>query len=166
MLRMADLSESCELRIREFGIEEIGTRAKYGPIVRNVYILHYVLHGKGYFNDKAVHKGQGFLIRAGQNAKYFYDKDDPWQYFWVIFDGTKAEEICQKYIHSDDNGIFDFDFIDKLHLLAKPLFYSNKSLSASEGYAEFFKLLSFHERKICREDNQYVNGIALLEFVL
>lgn len=157
MLRMVELSESCELRVREFGTEEIGTKAKYGPIVRNVFILHYVIHGKGYFNDNEVRKGQGFLIRAGQNAKYFYDKDDPWQYFWMVFDGTKAEEICQKYINDNENGIFHFNFANKLRILSKSLFTASKSLSAAEGYSEFFKVLSFHERKICRENNQYGN---------
>ena len=67
-----------------FKINSIGFSAdinvtKFGPIQRNLYIVHYVTKGKGYFNGNVVNAGQGFLIYPLMMEEYFPDKDDPWE---------------------------------------------------------------------------------------
>lgn len=145
------------LRIRHFGTEDIPTQAKWGPGARNVYIFHYVLKGKGYFNGNLVEKNQGFLIRANEFVEYHFDESEPWQYFWVIFEGDSCEEICQKYIKADENGIFLFSFADELCALCARLFASSFSLSQTEALAVFFHLLSLHEERTLRRGNHYVS---------
>lgn len=145
------------LHIRHFGMEEIAKNAKWGPCARDVYILHYVLTGKGYFNCAPVEANQGFLIRQNELAEYHYDESEPWQYFWVIFEGSLAAEICQKYINVDDNGIFRYPFGDQLTQIMMQLFSSSEYLSQAEGLSVFFHLLSLHEQKTSRNDNHYVS---------
>lgn len=151
-------SDQTSLCVRQFGMEENGTDAKWGPGMRKtVYIFHYVLTGKGYFNGVPLEKNQGFLIRANELLEYHYDPDDPWQYFWVMWEGDLAEEICQKYIRTDQNGIFCYDFIEPLMEMITKLFLSSKSLSHTEALAAFFYLLSLHEEKTEHHSNQYVS---------
>jgi len=145
------------LRVCHFGTEEIKEDAKWGPGARNVYIFHYILEGKGFFNGIPLEKHQGFLIRANELVEYHYNETDPWRYFWVIFEGDAAEEICQKYMKADANGIFCYDFADKLISMVARLFASVEALSQTEALALFFYLLSLHEEKNTVGSNRYVS---------
>ena len=156
--RSIQQDEQTILCVRQFGMEENGKDARWGPGIRKtVYIFHYVLKGKGYFNGVPVEKDQGFLIRPNELLEYHYDPDDPWQYFWVMWEGDLAEEICQKYILSDRNGIFHYDFSEQLMEMIAKLFSSPKPLSHTEALSAFFYLMSLHEEKTERCSNQYVS---------
>lgn len=66
----------------------------YGPHVRDYHILHFVLSGKGVLiNDRGTHpvsKGEVFLIREGEVTTYIADKDEPWEYTWIGFKGSRT----------------------------------------------------------------------------
>ena len=68
---------------------------RFGPNVREYYILHLVHRGKGIlYNAKGAHTvsgGQTFLIREGEVTTYVADKDDPWEYTWIGFSGSRAK---------------------------------------------------------------------------
>lgn len=85
----------------QFGWEKCEPRHSYGPAVRNHYLFHYILSGKGILesNDANkqthfynLHAGQGFLIAPGQINHYHADEDDPWEYTWIEFDGVRVKE--------------------------------------------------------------------------
>lgn len=85
----------------QFGWEKCEPRHAYGPAVRNHYLFHYILSGKGILesNDANkqthfynLHAGQGFLIAPGQINHYHADEDDPWEYTWIEFDGVRVKE--------------------------------------------------------------------------
>ncbi|MBQ4324026.1 MAG: AraC family transcriptional regulator [Clostridia bacterium] len=69
----------------------------YGPMMRTQYLFHYIVSGKGTFRTKnAAHHlsaGQGFLICPDQMTYYEADKENPWEYIWIGFDGTEVAEI-------------------------------------------------------------------------
>ncbi|MEY8351502.1 AraC family transcriptional regulator [Bacillus cereus] len=69
----------------------------FGPAVRNSYIIHVVLDGKGiyYVKDKkySLKKGNIFLIRPGESTFYRADAEEPWLYAWLSFGGKVADEI-------------------------------------------------------------------------
>ena len=60
-------------------------------------LIHYVSKGKGvlYKNHFSyeVKAGEAFIILPGEKASYQADKDDPWYYHWVAFDGKLAKEF-------------------------------------------------------------------------
>ena len=59
----------------------------YGPAVRQEWLLHYVLAGKGSYavngETYTIQKEQAFLIRPGEITEYHADEQDPWTYVWI-----------------------------------------------------------------------------------
>lgn len=73
----------------------------FGPAVRQHYLLHFVLKGKGHYqvlgNDFEVTANQCFLIRPGETTFYIADCKDPWEYVWIAFNGAEAERLLEDY---------------------------------------------------------------------
>ena len=68
---------------------------KFGPSVRSVFVLTYIISGKGYYevNNKTytLTAGDSFLIYPGIKVKYYPDENDKWEYIWIDFNGDKVE---------------------------------------------------------------------------
>jgi AraC-like DNA-binding protein len=79
------------------GRQECGSGHSYGPAIRKYYLIHYVESGKGLFlvdgKDYQVEAGECFIIKPNQIVKYTADKDEPWSYIWIGFDGNLAGKI-------------------------------------------------------------------------
>ena len=87
-------SESRELYPTVAGYYQCPCSNSFGPHVRDYYIIHCVLSGKGVlYNDRGSHpvsKGEMFLIRKGEVTTYVADKDEPWEYTWLGFSGSRS----------------------------------------------------------------------------
>lgn len=72
---------------------------RFGPGVRDHYILHYVLSGKGVYTCEGQAYPMGrqevFLIRPGERVSYEADAQTPWTYAWIGFEGEGAERLLQ-----------------------------------------------------------------------
>lgn len=162
LTRFVRKGQNEDIAVKSIGTENVRNEAKWGPGIRNVYILHYVLTGKGYFNGTPVKKDQGFLIKANEIAHYHFDESDPWQYFWIIFSGNQAEQICKKFIPADKNGIFDYGFSEEICDVIPKLLSKRDFMLESEGLAFFYYILSLHERKNSKaeanSENNYVKN--------
>jgi len=84
----------------------------YGPAVRDHYLIHYILNGKGVFHiaDKEYHleQGQGFLIFPGTVTFYQADASNPWEYCWVGFSGLKSGLYLEQAGLTLDNPVFTY----------------------------------------------------------
>jgi AraC-like DNA-binding protein len=73
------------------GKEDCAPHHAFGPYIREHYLLHFCLSGKGVLHDKsgthAVGAGQFFIIRTGEVTRYEADGKDPWEYAWLAFRG-------------------------------------------------------------------------------
>ncbi len=62
---------------------------KWGPGVRDVYALHYIVSGKGYLKTChtafPVETGESFIIFPHREVYYYPDPQDPWEYYWIEF---------------------------------------------------------------------------------
>ena len=71
----------------------------FGPSVRAYTLLHYVESGKGVFyargNVHTVQAGQVFLILPGEVTTYTADKQEPWAYRWIGFDGGLSRRFSE-----------------------------------------------------------------------
>lgn len=65
-----------------------------GEEVRDFYLIHYVMHGRGVYTlngiNFSVGPGQAFLIYPHMPINYVADEEDPWEYCWVGFNGADA----------------------------------------------------------------------------
>jgi len=91
-----------DLCIYQFGHQQCDPLHGFGPAIRNNFLFHYIISGKGELDskDKAgqnhiyqLEAGQGFLIWPKQENTYRADKDDPWEYWWIEFGGIKSQEV-------------------------------------------------------------------------
>lgn len=90
-----------DLRLYQYGWEQCAPLHSFGPYVRNHYLFHYVISGRGRL-DSTDEDGarriwdlgpdQGFMIFPGQVNTYVADRDRPWKYVWLEFDGLRMEE--------------------------------------------------------------------------
>ena len=83
---------------------------KFGPAVRQHYLLHYVTAGKGrlWINNKCYEINQNtiFLIVPGVVATYQADRESPWEYCWICIDGYEVETILNNCGFSKENILF------------------------------------------------------------
>ena len=72
---------------------------RFGPAVRKYTLIHYVRSGRGTLHARGgthrVGPGEAFLILPGEVTTYEADRDDPWSYQWVGFDGALSEDFAQ-----------------------------------------------------------------------
>ena len=96
--------ELLNFRLFQTGWEQCKPLHSFGPFIRNHYLFHYVISGRGFLDaaapDGITHRydleaGQGFLICPGQITMYSADQAQPWKYIWLEFDGLRATE----YLH-------------------------------------------------------------------
>ena len=86
-----------DLNLYEIGCQNCPPSYSFGPIIRTNYVMHYIIKGKGklYLEDQefSVGPNQAFFTPPNMVAYYQADKEDPWDYIWIHFNGKKAMEI-------------------------------------------------------------------------
>ncbi len=130
----------------------------YGPGFRTQYIIHYIIHGSGYYicEGKTHHitAGKGFLIRPFTEVHYYPDENDPWEYTWIEFSGEGFLHLLDKIKLCDGGYVIDYikpglilplyDYICSIwHYTSRALFDStakNVVLSILSVYSELFPI--------------------------
>ena len=103
-----------DLTVYQYGYEKCDPLHSYGPFVRNHYLFHYIISGKGMLSvtekdDSAIYHMEahsGFLIEPGRINLYSADQKFPWEYVWVEFDGLRAKELMEEAGLSNDHPVF------------------------------------------------------------
>ena len=97
------------INIYHVGSEKCNPGHSFGPAIRQHYLFHYILKGKGYYHVKGTSyeltEGEGFLIYPGESTYYKADEKQPWEYCWISFDGYDSLSILQKCGFSEENLI-------------------------------------------------------------
>lgn len=104
-----------DLSLFQCGREKCSPAHSFGPAARNHYLFHYVISGTGklFAYDKngetkeySIKSMQGFMIFPNQITMYVADKDLPWEYVWVEFDGLRAKAVVETAGFSLDQPIY------------------------------------------------------------
>lgn len=86
--------------------------------IREEYIIHFVLEGKGSYTIHGITyfltANQMFLIRPGEEIRYAADPEDPWTYAWVGFYGIRAEAILKNCGFSKQSYVLPFKKRDEV----------------------------------------------------
>ena len=94
-----------DFRLFQTGWEQCAPLHTFGPFIRNHYLFHYVISGRGFLDATSpdgstqrynLEAGQGFLISPGQINLYSADQAQPWKYVWLEFDGLRATEYLSE----------------------------------------------------------------------
>ncbi len=69
----------------------------WGPGVRDIYALHFIVSGKGTLETRnqryPLTAGDSFMIFPQTEIYYYPDPEDPWEYVWIEFKGDEAERL-------------------------------------------------------------------------
>ena len=143
-----DHEQAGELFLVAAGMESCDPGVCYGPDQRDCYHLHSVKEGTGVLyageNEFRISKNQMFLLKHNETVKYTADRESPWQYCWVTFNGSEAASLVEEIGFTD--GVY------RLNLSSDPqLFYD--------------LILRMHQKpEISYVNDLYRRGI-LLEFL-
>lgn len=92
--------EAFSLSVTYSGHEKCGGGQKWGKGIRQQYILHLVVSGKGtYITPEGcfeLSERDMFLIRPYTEIEYYADENDPWEYLWVNFTGADSETLLKR----------------------------------------------------------------------
>ena len=92
--------ENFEMSLDECGIEQGIPGFGYKYEVLKDAVIHYISKGYGTFkiNDEVYNLKQGdiFILLKGMNVEYIASIDEPWEYYWIGFSGSKANECLKR----------------------------------------------------------------------
>ncbi|MCX8132283.1 MAG: AraC family transcriptional regulator [Clostridia bacterium] len=118
-----------DLNMYRCGIEDCTPGHYWGPAVRDHFLVHYIIKGKGVFqtgnNSYELKAGQGFLICPNTATYYQADNKDPWRYSWVGFHGVKAETYLKRAGLTANTPVFTYDNDDFLKDCLSQMIASN-----------------------------------------
>ena len=99
------------LSIYNVGSQQCNPGYQWGPGVRDHYLLHHVLSGKGTFETRGkkyhLKMGDTFLIYPNMEACYRADDKEPWSYIWVGFNGTDAPYLLSHTGFSEESPVLE-----------------------------------------------------------
>ncbi|CZQ85281.1 helix turn helix arabinose operon control protein [Trichococcus palustris] len=79
------------------GKEQCEPNHSFGPYMREYYLIHIIMKGKGYFeigNSRFnLKQGQFFIIYPNVITFYQADEEDPWEYYWIGLKGEQLEAL-------------------------------------------------------------------------
>ncbi len=89
--------ELVSLSVYNVGCQKCTPLYQWGPGIRDHYLIHYVISGKGYYKVKnkvfSLSTGDTFLVYPNTEVSYYADEQEPWEYTWVGFTGSDASTI-------------------------------------------------------------------------
>ena len=145
---------------------------------KSLYILHYVISGKGqvkYPNKNKwvnVSKDHCFIIQPGQKVCYRQDKDDPWEYFWIEFSGNLAKKLVETAEFQNNNNILKVHNNKGIRKVINKIFNeeSIKLSSASETLRiqslvfSIFSILinEYHKDEILQKNNNTEDQVSVI----
>ena len=103
---------STDLSVCQYGKEDCPPFYRYGPAVRDHFLLHFVLSGEGSFThggkQYTLSAGDGFLISPHEVAYYEADGVLPWSYAWIGF-FTHGSKLMEEIGLTPQNPLFRFE---------------------------------------------------------
>ena len=91
--------ELVSLSVYNVGFQKCTPDYQWGPGIRDHYLIHYVISGKGTYtvNNQTytLTEGDSFLVYPNTEVTYSADHKNPWEYAWVGFTGSDASIILK-----------------------------------------------------------------------
>lgn len=137
------------LYVQNTGCQQCPPGYGWGPGVRNHFLLHHVLNGKGAYTcgDRRyeLKAGDTFLIYPDTTIHYFADGEDPWEYLWVGFSGMDAKGYMEQTDFTPEEPVFYGRDSDALRERMEAVYacYGTQPWEQLEMTARLYSLLSY-----------------------
>ncbi|MDR0832211.1 MAG: AraC family ligand binding domain-containing protein, partial [Bacillales bacterium] len=99
-LYINDKRFNVDLSVYECGWERCAPSHHFGPTKRNYYIFHFIFGGKGVYkvNNQLFEVGENqiFNIYPNEIHQYTASFEEPWEYFWIGFNGVEVPQIIKE----------------------------------------------------------------------
>ena len=165
-----------DLTVMYCGSQVCDSLYSYGPMIREYYVIHYIKEGKGmlHINDKKYYlaKGQCFVIFPHYLHYYMADKDEPWSYAWIAFNGSKAAWYLEQANLTVDNPIFHYNinnFFDEINMemhSASQDFVVREAKLLAVLYRMLSEIIHNYKRKrVAREDMKEYYFAQMVEYI-
>lgn len=140
------MRENLGLAVYNTGYQKCERHHTWGPATRDHFLIHYISSGKGVFraSDRtyALAQGDMFLIFPSQIVSYIADDCDPWEYYWVGFNGTEANRLVNLSGLSRENPLLRLPEVGEVKMLLLNIYNSSGNTPAADasmiGYLYLF----------------------------
>ena len=171
-------TNNIELSIFNCGLERCAPGQTWGPGIRDHYLIHLVVSGKGIFEVGGrtweVSEGDLFFARPSQLIRYTADEQQPWEYSWVGFNGACAHKLAAQLPFTDERPVHHTSDPEGMRTALTNI-YSSRGLqpqdeAAMVGYLYLFISSLMKETSESKPHNtssssQYVlNAIKYIQF--
>ena len=142
------LRENLGLTVYNCGYQKCTPGHSWGPAVRDHHIIHLVISGSGVFRtggrEYHLSSGDAFFCPPNQVLHYWADEADPWEYYWVGFNGTEAERMISLTCFSPEHPVEHFDNCEmmKSQLLEITRNFGSKPYQEARMVGELYLFLS------------------------
>ena len=164
-----------DLGLFQFGWERCAPAHSFGPAARNHYLFHYILSGTGTlmaddskgvtqtYSNKSM---QGFMIFPNQITTYVADKQLPWEYVWLEFDGLRVKSLLDTIGLSLDKPVYHARNKNLREDMANEMLYISRHKDESPFHliGHLYLFLDYLLRSAA--DEQLEHGSKLREFYI
>ena len=155
---------TASLYVQNTGCQQCSPGYGWGPGVRDHFLLHHVLSGRGVYECRDMRyelsAGDAFLVYPNTSVRYYAHEADPWEYVWVGFSGLEAEGCVERTDFMPEEPVLrncGRELCERVEAV-----YGSYGLSAWEGLemtARLYSLLSYLARTSRRQKQE--RGAAL-----
>lgn len=114
---------------------------------RDVYILHYILKGKGYFMNQPFDDTNGYFVSSNEPEITKGNELESYESYWIMFKGEGASSLLKK-LNLMHNCIFSIkNKTECINAIKEVLYKQDYSNEAEEAYAlqsALYKIISLH----------------------
>ena len=109
---------TASLAVENVGYQSCAANEGWGPGIRHHFLIHHVVRGSGTFTiygkEYAIKEKETFLAYPNTTIEYRADEQDPWEYYWVGFNGSDAPLLIEQTDFSKQTPVLTTDFGQKL----------------------------------------------------
>ena len=164
-----------DLGLFQFGWERCAPAHSFGPAARNHYLFHYILSGtgtlmaddsKGVTQTYSIKSMQGFMIFPNQITTYVADRQLPWEYVWLEFDGLRVKSLLDTIGLSLDKPVYHARNKNLREDMANEMLYISRHKDESPFHliGHLYLFLDYLLRSAA--DEQLEHGSKLREFYI
>ena len=164
-----------DLGLFQFGWERCAPAHSFGAAARNHYLFHYILSGtgtlmaddsKGVTQTYSIKSMQGFMIFPNQITTYVADRQLPWEYVWLEFDGLRVKSLLDTIGLSLDKPVYHARNKNLREDMANEMLYISRHKDESPFHliGHLYLFLDYLLRSAA--DEQLEHGSKLREFYI